>query len=137
MLPKRIVCLLVLWIVPVLATDGLAEVEYNIQRTLKTAAPPIDIAVSANGQRIFVLTETGNILVYSPAGRLQDKIDVGRHIDQIEIGPKEDLLLIKSRKNRTIQILALDFIRKISTFKSPFKGPANAPVTIIVFSDFQ
>jgi hypothetical protein len=53
------------------------------------------------------------------------------------MGPKEDLLLLKSRKNRTVEILVLDFIQKINTSGSPFKGPKDAPVEIAVFSDFE
>ena len=95
------------------------------------------MAVSPDGRRIFVLTEAGELLIYALDGGLQDSIVIGKHIDQIEMGPKEDLLLLKSRKNRTVEILVMDFIQKINTSGSPFKGPADAPVVITVFSDFQ
>jgi len=134
---KIAICLLSIWIVSVFTANSLALVEWHIQKTLKTDMPPLDVAVSRDGKQIFVLTEPGNILIYSPDGRLKDKISVGRHIDQIEVGPKEDLLLLKSRENRTVEILVIDFIHKINTSGSPFKGPADAPVVIAVFSDFQ
>jgi hypothetical protein len=35
------------------------------------------------------------------------------------------------------EILVLDFIQNIDVSDSPFKGPADAAVTIAVFSDFQ
>jgi hypothetical protein len=126
-----------LLLVTLFVTRGFADVEWNIQKRLKTDTPPVDMAVSRDGKRIFVLTEEGSILICSPAGRLQDKIDVGKHIDQIETGPQEDLLLLRSRRNRTVEILVIDFIHKINTSDSPFNGPANAPVVVTVFSDFQ
>jgi len=134
---KKMICLLAILLVTAFVPKGFAEVEWTIQKSLQTDTPPVDIAVARDGKRIFVLTEQGSILIYSPAGRLQDKIDVGKHIDQIEIGPKDDLLLLKSRRNRTVEILVIDFIHQINTSDSPFKGPANAPVVITVFSDFQ
>jgi len=98
---------------------------------------PLDIAVSQNGNSIFVLTESGKILIYSSDGNLKDKIDVGKHVDQIKLGPGEEWLFLSSLKNKTIEILHIDFIQHIDISGSPFKGSENAPVVIAVFSDFQ
>ena len=126
-----------MWMALVFTASSMALVEWNIQKTFTTDTAPLDMAVSRDGKQIFVLTEPGDILIYSPDGQLKDKISVGRHIDQIEVGPQPDLLLLKSRQKRTIEILVLDFIHEINTTGSPFKGAANAPVEIVVFSDFQ
>ena len=134
---KYVVCLLAILIVPVLCTQSLASVEWEIQKTLKLDTQPLDVAVSQNGNKIFVLTESGKILIYSSDGSLKDKIDVGNHIDQINSGPGEEWLFLSSRKNKTIEILHVDFIQHIDISGSPFKGPENAPVVIAVFSDFQ
>ena len=134
---KNVVCLLAILIVTGLCTQGLAFVEWNIHKTLKLDTQPLDVAVSQNGNSIFVLTESGKILIYSSDGSLKDKIDVGNHIDQIKSGPGEEWLFLSSRKNKTIEILHVDFIQHIDISGSPFKGPENAPVVIAVFSDFQ
>jgi len=134
---KYVVCLLAILIVPGLFTQGLAFVEWNIHKTLKLDTQPLDVAVSQNGNSIFVLTESGKILIYSSDGNLKDKIDVGNDIDQIKSGPGEEWLFLSSRKNKTIEILHVDFIQHIDISGSPFKGPENAPVVIAVFSDFQ
>ena len=124
-------------IVMVFAAGSFAVVEWNVYEILKTDAPPVDVAISKNGKWIFVLTAAGDILIHTPEGKLQETIGVGKHIDQIEVGPREDLLVLKSQKKQTVEILILDFIRDISTEGAPFKGPADAPVVIAVFSDFQ
>ena len=134
---KFVVCLLAILIVPGLVTQSLAFVEWNINKTLKLDTQPLDIAVSQNGNSIFVLTESGKILIYSSDGNLKDKIDVGKHVDQIESGPGEEWLFLSSLKNKTIEILHIDFIQHIDISGSPFKGSENAPVMIAVFSDFQ
>ena len=56
---KIAVCLLSIWIVSIFVTTSLALVEWNIQKTIKIDKPPVDVAVSADGKKIFVLTETG------------------------------------------------------------------------------
>ena len=136
---KYVVCLLSILIIPGFFSQSLAfgSVEWNIQKTLKLNTQPLDVAVSKNGNSIFVLTKTGKILIYSPDGELRDKIDVGNHVDHIKSGPTEEWLFLSSLKNKTIEILHIDFIKHIDITGSPFKGAENAPVTIAVFSDFQ
>ncbi len=115
----------------------LAAVEWNIVKTFNLDHPPLDVAVSYDGKRIFILTDEGNILIYSTDGRLTDKITVGKEIDQIQLSRMEDVLFLRSRENKTIQVIVLDFIQNINVFGSPFKGPVDAPVVIAVFTDFQ
>ncbi|SPD76289.1 conserved exported hypothetical protein [uncultured Desulfobacterium sp.] len=133
---RHLVSLLILLIFPILPSQGHAKVEWSIYRTLNLDAQPLDVAVSVNGRWIFVLTEQSDILIFLD-GNLEDRIKVGNHIDQIEVGPREELLLLKSRQNKTIQVLALEFIKDINIIESPFKGPVDAPVVIAIFSDFQ
>ena len=51
---KYIVCLLAILIIPGLFTQGFAFVEWNIHKTLKLETQPLDVAVSNNGNSIFV-----------------------------------------------------------------------------------
>ena len=58
-------------------------------------------------------------------------------MDGIKVGPEQDILLLTSRQNKTVEILVLDFIQNLDVSNSPFKGPADTVVTVAVFSDFQ
>ena len=64
--------------------NGLAagNIEWNILNTLKIDATPIDVAITPDGRRIYVLTDQGEILVYSSTQNVEGKIEVGRHVDQ-------------------------------------------------------
>ena len=124
-------------IITVLPIRASAEVEWQIQKTIQMDRPPLDTAVSADGNWIFVLTQGGTILVFSHDGKLKDTIRAGGDVDHIRVGKSEDLLYLQSTVNKTVQIITLDFIHHINIVASPFKGPANAQVTIVVFSDFQ
>ncbi|MBT8372522.1 MAG: hypothetical protein HKO68_20500 [Desulfobacterales bacterium] len=128
---------LVILLILTASTHVCATVEWRIQNSVKTEAVPIDVAVSSDGKSVFVLTEDGDILIYNRYGKLTDSINVGTHVDRIRIDPKGDRIFASSRKNKTIEIIAFDFIHKINTEGSPVKGPQDAPVIIAVFSDFQ
>ena len=116
---------------------GFAEVEWNIVQTLKLNAPPLDMAISPDGRRIYVLVDGGNVLIYSNRGILKETIQVGDQIDQINLGPKGEYLFASSRQNKTLEIVAINFIYNLNLTGSPFKGAKDAPVVITVFSDFQ
>jgi protein-disulfide isomerase len=115
-----------------------AEVEMTIARTLTLEETPIDTALSASGRWIFVLTDNGKVLVYTPDGKLSDTIPVDKSIDSIRPAPpgaREEILFLVSSKKKTVQIAVLRF--EIDTTGAPFKGAADAPVAIVLFTDFQ
>lgn len=114
-----------------------SSVDWSVLKTLQLEVVPMDMAVSRDGKRIFVLTEQGQILIYSPAGSVIDKIDVGNSFDHIKVGPGGERLILSSRKNKSIRFIMLDYIQNISITGSPFKGPKDAPVVVAVFDDFQ
>ena len=124
-------------IVFTLAALTHATVEWDLIKTYKIQGTPVDVAVSVNGRWIFVLIDKGEILVYSPDGKINGKMPVGESIDRIKAGPRDDILLISSKKDRKVQIVTFDLIREIDISGSPYKGAADAVVAIAVFSDFQ
>jgi len=119
------------------ASGSFAGVEWQVQQTFKMDQPPLDVAVSPDGRHVFVLTRGGTIFVYAQDGKLEDRIQVGNHADQIKIGPRGERLFITNRKDKTVQVIKLDFIIDIKISGSPYKGPRDAPVLIAVFSEFQ
>lgn len=114
-----------------------ASVEWDVEKTLQLKSEPIDVAVSPDGRRIFVLNDLGQILIYSSAGSFLDEIDVGNQFDHITVSPRGDQLILNSRKKKSIEIITLDFIQDINVSGSPFKGSEDAPVVIAVFDDFE
>lgn len=132
---KRIVFLICLGLV--LSAPAHGAVKISDEKILTLDEKPLDTVTSRDGRRIFVLTEKGNLLVYTSDGVLEERLAVGRSFDGLRTGPGEETLILKSQKENLVKIIALSFRRKINTTGSPFKGPADAPVEIIVFSDFQ
>jgi hypothetical protein len=117
-----------------LASDN---VEWNVYKTLQLDATPIDVAVTPDGRRIFVLTAHGEIVVYSSRMNVEAKIDVGKQVDRLKLLAGGEALVLSSAEDKTVQIVTLDFIQKITTDGAPFKGPEDATVVVAVFDDFQ
>ena len=141
MKPEKIKLILLLTMAIVLGafTNSFASenVEWDVYKTLKLEESPIDVAVSPDGRRIFVLTDQGKVLIYSSAGKMEAEIDVGQHVNQLKLGPRGDSLILSSGKNKTVEIVTIDFIQNINVSGSPFKGPEDAAVVVAVFDDFE
>jgi formamidopyrimidine-DNA glycosylase len=131
------VFLLTLFLLLVWFDHSSANVDWEVWRTFKLNHEPLDVAVSINGKSIFILTENGELIIYSHNGMFKGKISVGNSVDKIKPGPKENILFLSSRRDKTVQIITLDFIQDINVSGSPFKGPVDASVVIVVFDDFQ
>ena len=116
-----------------------AEIEWHEQRTISLKEKPVDIVMSARGTYMYVLTDNGIINVYDSAGKLQGQIEAGKHIDKITSGPIDNIIILTSTKNREVQTVTFNVIKEINinTAGSPFKGKADAPVVIAVFTDYQ
>lgn len=114
-----------------------AAVEWEFVETLNLDGTPVDVAVSPDGGLIYVLYEGGKIGIFKSTGQLRDEIAVGKDVEQIRIGPRGERLFALNRRDKTVRIISLGFIQEINVAGAPFKGPADAPVVIAVFSDFQ
>lgn len=114
-----------------------ASVNWKIHKKINLENTPLDVVSSANGKWIFILSENNTILIYSNNGYLKDEIHIKGDISQIQAGPREDILLLTSKKNRSVQVLKLEFIQEIDTSGASFLGNSDAPVVITVFTDYQ
>jgi hypothetical protein len=130
-----IICTLLLSLI--CAWSAIAEVEWQVQKTLTLEKKPLDMVTSVQGSWLLVLTDDGIVHIYNSAGVLKDQIEVGKHVDSIAAGPEENIFIVKSKKEKTVQRISFEFIREINVTGSPYKGNADAPVVIAVFSDYQ
>lgn len=121
---------------------ALARVDVDVLYTVKTDTPPRDLAASTDGQWLYVLTEGGKVQIYNADGALGDVVKVDPAMDRISVagfsaGGIDDKLYVSSSKTGAVQAVAVNFAMPIDTVGAPFVGPANAPVEIVIFSDFE
>jgi hypothetical protein len=114
-----------------------AGVEWTITKQIELDTPPVDAATSSDGKLIFVLVP-GEILVYSVSkDKVTDRIPVDKVFDRITRFEKDHVLVLTSSSAKTLKIVQVDLVHDIDLSGLPFMGPADAPVTIAVFSDYQ
>ena len=133
----RDVCILLIALLFSFSAMAQAEVEKGASKILKLDAKPIDMAVSADGKYTFILAAGGKILILDNAGQLKDTLQVSESVVSIGTSPGGDFLLLADSKADTLELLKISFVVDIDISGLPFKGPADAPVVIAVFSDYQ
>jgi hypothetical protein len=114
-----------------------AEVEMGQSKTFKLDAKPIDMTSSADGKYTFVLAEGGKVFILDGSGTLKDTLTVSESVMSIGTSPNGDLLLLADSKENTLEVVKISFVVDIDIAGLPFKGPADAPVVLAVFSDYQ
>ena len=114
-----------------------AEIDTTLIKQTNLDVQPLDIAASVDGKMIYVLAQ-GEILVYSiDEGKVSNRIPIDKDFDKLTYADKNNVLILTSRSSKTLKIIQVDFIYNIAIDGLPFKGPANAAVTIAVFDDYQ
>lgn len=123
-------------LMPPLIGTAAAEVYQTIDKTYTTENAPIAITGSADGKYSFVLSEGGKVYIYSSSGE-KNEISVDPGMDHIYASARGDKIYLSSKKSKKVKEIFVDFSHNIDIEGSPFLGSANAPVTIVAFSDFQ
>jgi WD40 repeat protein len=114
-----------------------AELEWTFRKQIPLTSAPLDNAVSADGQLLYLLS-AGEILVYSLAqNKTINTIPIESEYDRISVSPRGNSLIVTSSAGKSLKIIDLEFVYNIDISGLPLKGPADAPVTIAVFSDYQ
>jgi protein-disulfide isomerase len=114
-----------------------AEIEGEVIDTRTFAKPPLDMLLSSGGTYLYVLLPGGQLDVYDRSGKPTGSIKVDPAFKKLSPGPSEDLLWLSAPTRTDAQLLAINVVSDIPTAGSPSQGPADAPVTIVVFSDFE
>ena len=114
-----------------------AEVESTVTEQMNLDAEPLDVASSADGKLIFVLVP-GEVLVYTISkNKVTNHIAVDTVFNRLGYTARTNTLVLTSSSAKTLKIIKLEWIYSMDVSGLPFRGLADAPVTIAVFSDYQ
>ncbi len=114
-----------------------AEIDLRIIKHINIQEKPLDVAASADGEFIFILVP-GEVLVYSIlSDGVTDRIKIDEAFDRLTYSVTNSTLIIGSSVTRALSIIQVERVYNIVLSGLPFKGPADAPVAIAVFEDYQ
>ncbi len=126
---------------PSIAAQPLAghdkQVRWQYTPSWKVQGDVIDMAHSLDDKRVFFLTSDQKVLIYSTEGKLLGSIPVDPQVAHIDISPIGDKLYLFDRSKKEFSSISLAFQRTIDTTDAPAKGAENAPVSIVIFTDFE
>lgn len=131
----RLLLLTLLLITTLVQSGFAANVEGRLIQSLPLTGPPLDIAVSPDGRQLFVL-EAEKLSLYSIRGERLGEYALTRKVSRIE-AQSPTLVLLYGPESNQVDYLFLEVLHEIDTAGSPARGPADAPVTIVLFDDFQ
>jgi len=113
-----------------------ATVDVKTMKNVPLTTTPLDVAATADGKRLYVLGDDGVVQIYSMAGQLLGDFKVGSEVTGITPqGP--DYLLLEKSGSKELTLVSLEISESIAIGNSPTLGPVNAPVSIVVFDDFE
>jgi hypothetical protein len=113
------------------------RIEWNLQQNWPAAGKTLDMVHSLDGKLVYILNDKQAVQVFNSQGQLQGSIPVEDGVSAIDIAPQGEMLYLINNKTQTFSAVGVSFITDIDITGSPFKGPADAPVTIALFTDFE
>ncbi len=120
------------------SSNAAAEIAWETGVSLQLKETPVEVVLSEDGKWSFVLTEQHNVLIYSMAdGTLVDSIPVPASTTGFDISATGEFLFLVNKGQKVIQGINIEFIKQIDITDAPFMGKSDAPVTIVLFGDFQ
>jgi protein-disulfide isomerase len=126
---------MVLLLMLTLAVPALAALQVEGTQAVRLPKAVLDVAATADGAKLFVLLKGGELQVLSPAGELIERFTVAAEAERLAVSPEGDRLYLTG--GQELRIVELVSQHELPVLNSPVRGPANAPVTLTVFSDFQ
>ena len=113
------------------------NIDWSVKNTWKLPIKPLDFVQSLDNKKVFVLGADSKVYIFTPEGKKIGAIPVAKDVTGIDIAPRGEALYLISKQGKTYTALNISVAQKIDITGAPFLGDENAPVTMVVFSDFQ
>ncbi len=131
------ILLMTLLLLPLLTAPlWAASVDARLLRTVPIDKAAKQVVASPDGQQIYILTEAGDIHIFAADGTPQGTFPAGKEVTAIAPQGRNRLILISADKQE-MQLVGLEPVVEIDTAGAPTLGPADAPVSIVVYDDFE
>ncbi len=115
--------------------DG--TVEWTQASQWKVSGKPLDLVHSLDNKKVFILTDDNKVHIYTIQGKELGTVKVDEGVTAIDIEPRGQALYLINGKDNSFTSLQVSYVVKINTENAPFLGKEEAPVDLIIFTDFE
>ncbi len=134
---QSIFFILFLAVYPLDVSAQLIDVDWFQSPQTKLDTPPLDVASTSDGELVFILM-AGKIAIYSKGSQNPlNLIPVETGYNRLAYASDSETLVLTNSTTQAFKSIRISRVFDISVDGSPYMGPANAPVTIAVFDDYE
>ncbi len=142
MLKKTLLCAALLLPLTVQAQEpkkntAAGDLNWSVQASWPIPAKPVDIAQSLDNKKVFILGADSKVYIFTPDGKQLGALPVDSGVNAIDIAARGEMLYLVNDKTKTYTAIDVSFNQKIDVIGAPVRGAENAPVTLVLFSDFE
>ena len=121
------------------ATDSnsAGNLNWSVEVSWSIPTKPVDMAQSLDNKRVFILGDDANVYIFSPNGRQLGVMPVDPGVNAIDISARGDILFLSNARTKTYSALDISFNQNLDITGAPVRGKIDAPVTLVLFSDFE
>ncbi len=119
------------------STSAFAKIEWDFTDNIALEDDPLDIAISRDGETVYILCKKKLLLYSMREKKVTDTIPLTEKFSQIALTPDGGKVLLSSRKKEQVSIIQVTQVYDIEVGESPVIGKADAPVSVFAFLDYQ
>ncbi len=118
-----------------LLTDN--DLNWTVLTTWTLPVKPLDFTQSLDNKLVFVLGADQKVHIFAANGKKLGEMPVDPGTSAIDIAPRGELLFLMNEETNVYTAIDISFNKKIDISGAPMLGKEDAPITLIVFSDFE
>ncbi|QQG66763.1 thioredoxin domain-containing protein [Desulfobulbus oligotrophicus] len=116
-------------------SDG--DLYWSVQTSWPIPVKSRAIVQSLDNKKVFILGTNAKVYIFTSDGKRLGVIPVDPNVAAIDIAPRGEMLYLVNNKTNTYTAIDVSFKQNIDISGAPIRGAADAPVTLVVFSDFE